>query len=632
MTVTTSPYLNQNPPSHRDTHPTSQGGEWNQFAEVKAIQLAWHIAEHGKRAVLYTDSGMVFKCPSGVVAAIEDKEISKMNLSANTRAHILGEEFLKNLRPAAQLTRAETHSGSASTGGTSPEGLKTRLRERGKQGVASQFARAGEGDGERSPYELGAVWELCSGCPGGGQPPASTKQQPSVNKELLKRARQHVKEAIKEKKIFAVQGPYPVMRKLLRARGWVEGKFSTTIKKQEDGSGEEQWEAALHPEPRSASCWTQCWVKILEEEEEEEKEQEEVPWYAEDPDGIQDIMSSMVRDRMPTFIWMSRGSAISYWQLQDHQMVHHFNSTGAFTTKEELCVNLQNLPSFYQADPTTFFPRCYQLGDEDEHQAFIEDFRLTAAHSLLKLAVEKIGIVPGVMDHAPQSMPLPAGPASPSPPELLEKALQASPAQHGCSQPFSLSHLHASRHLCNVSIQKQWRQAAGSKLPCGLIWSSHQLQQVGHTEAWENVIVPGMKEAVVATLHSCRELVRYRKGSFDLYRADFMFREDCQPWLLEINASPTMASCSAVTRQLCTAVQRDILRVVLDHRGIPGCSTGAFELIHKEPIVPVPPCLGLKLLVEGYSLMKPQLQKQQPRTNSPPPCLLSARWCPSHWW
>ncbi|XP_057267929.1 tubulin tyrosine ligase 3-like [Pezoporus wallicus] len=659
MTVTTSPYLNQNPPSHRDTHPTSQGGEWNQFAEVKAIQLAWHIAEHGKRAVLYTDSGMVFKCPSGVVAAIEDKEISKMNLPANTRAHILGEEFLKNLRPAAQLTRAETHSGSASTGGTSPEGLKTRLRERGKQGVASQFARAGEGDGERSPYELGAVWELCSGCPGGGQPPASTKQQPSVNKELLKRARQHVKEAIKEKKIFSVQGPYPVMRKLLRARGWVEGKFSTTIKKQEDGSGEEQWEAALHPEPRSASCWTQCWVKILEEEEEEEKEQEEVPWYAEDPDGIQDIMSSMVRDRMPTFIWMSRGSAvsywqlqdhqmvhhfkgtgafttkhklvdfvvrfmeeihkkiskmklrgsaISYWQLQDHQMVHHFNGTGAFTTKVRLCVNLQNLPSFYQADPTTFFPRCYQLGDEDEHQAFIEDFRLTAAHSLLKLAVEKIGIVPGVME---------------SPGLLLHEYYRVVKCVRGEM---------SSRHLCNVSIQKQWRQAAGSKLPCGLIWSSHQLQQVGHTEAWENVIVPGMKEAVVATLHSCRELVRYRKGSFDLYRADFMFGEDCQPWLLEINASPTMVPCSAVTRQLCAAVQRDILRVVLDHRGIPGCSTGAFELIHKEPIVPVPPCLGLKLLVEGYSLMKPQLQKQQPRTNSPPPCLLSARWCPSHWW
>uniref|UniRef100_A0A8B9FYP4 Tubulin monoglycylase TTLL3-like protein n=1 Tax=Amazona collaria TaxID=241587 RepID=A0A8B9FYP4_9PSIT len=147
-----------------------------------------------------------------------------------------------------------------------------------------------------------------------------------------------------------------------------------------------------------------------------------------------------------------------------------------------------------------------------------------------------------------------------------------------CSQPFSLHHLHASRHLCNVSIQKQWRQAGGRhpKLPRDLIWSNQQfqlhLQQVGHTGAWENVIVPGMKEAVVAALHSARELVRDRKGSFELYGADFMFGEDCQPWLLEINVSPTMAPCSAVTRRLCAAVQRDVLRVVLDRRENPSCS------------------------------------------------------------
>lgn len=89
-----------------------------------------------------------------------------------------------------------------------------------------------------------------------------------------------------------------------------------------------------------------------------------------------------------------------------------------------------------------------------------------------------------------------------------------------------------------MSIQKQWRQAGGRhpKLPHNLIWSSHQFQlhlkQVGHTEAWENVIVPGMKEAVVAALHSAQELGRDRQGSFELYGADFMFGEDCQPWLL----------------------------------------------------------------------------------------------------
>ncbi|NXD67729.1 TTLL3 monoglycylase, partial [Eolophus roseicapillus] len=540
-----------------------------------------------------------------------------------------------------------------------------------------------------------------------------------------------------DKKIFSVQGSYPVIRNLLRARGWVEKKFSNIIRVG----------ARLGQQ--------QDTQKLLEEEDEEGEEDsgdEQVGW------GLHSSLwsplslpqSSMVRDKMPTFIWTSQCNAVNYRLLQGHQMVNHFAGIEAFITKAGLCVNLQNQPGFHQADPTTFFPRCYQLGAKDERQAFIEDFRLTAARSLLKLAVEKAGDMPGVMErpvkgagesHVPQPMPPPAGPAPPSPPELLEGALQicrmqldslehrdidrGSPMLHitdadwdwilqehyrmvqeqarlepsvhqqeqcrallqqlqarlpqlhvegdhnlwiikpgaksrgrgitcssrleevlelagkcvapslqpgqwvvqkyverpllilgtkfdlrqwflvtdwnpltiwfyrdsyvrFCSRPFSLHHLHRSRHLCNVAIQKQWRLARGRhpKLPRDLIWSSQQfqlyLQRAGHAEAWEKLIVPGMKEAGVAALRSAQELVEARKGSFELYGADFMFGEDCQPWLLEINASPTLAPCSAVTRRLCAAVMRDTLCVVLDHRENPCCSTGAFDLIYKE--------------------------------------------------
>ncbi|NWX09942.1 TTLL3 monoglycylase, partial [Caloenas nicobarica] len=529
-----------------------------------------------------------------------------------------------------------------------------------------------------------------------------------------------------EKKIFMVLGPYPVIRSQLRARGWVERK-----------------------PPSVGKPLRSPWPPAEKEEEEEEEEQQD-----EDPDDIHKLMSCLLRDQTPYFIWTTRCSAVNRQLLRHDQVVNHYSGVASFTTKEGLCVNLRNLTWFYEADADTFFPRCYRLGAMDEREAFIEDFRLTAARSLLKVALERAGDTPVATEQPPKSderpewvprshishhMPSTAGSPLPSP--LVEEALQVcrqhldsvghqdvdrdapSPctraidwdrflqdyyrvvhegvglvlsaaqqdqcqallqllaghlpqlamegnhnvwilkpgaksrgrgivcmvrleqalrlaggctsfsAREGewvvqkyverlllifgtkfdirqwflvtdwnpltvwfyresyvrfCSQPFSLSCLDPARHLCNVSIQKRCRPARGRhpRLPPDQIWSCRQLQaylaQAGRAGAWQQVMVPGMKAAVVAALRSAQDLVGSRKGSFELFGADFVFGEDCQPWLLEINASPTMAPSSAVTSRLCARVQRDTLRVVIDHRDNPACPTGAFELIYKE--------------------------------------------------
>ncbi|XP_068264441.1 tubulin monoglycylase TTLL3 [Nyctibius grandis] len=649
--------------------------------------------------------------------------------------------------------------------------------------------------------------------------------RPLLDREQLRRARLHVERAIKEKKIFVVQGPYPVMRSLLRARGWVEKKLPRAGRQpvqrhdslemqlweeeeeEEGGEGAEQGEAVLDTQPGSACCGAQPSLGTPEhprspwppeEEEEEEKEEEQ---RDEDPDGIHNFMSHLVQDQVPYFIWTNHLGAIDCQMLRQDQVVNHYAQAGAFATKEGLCLNLRNLPWVHQADPDTFFPRCYRLGAVDERQAFIEDFRLTAARSLLKVALERAGDTPAGTEqplksgkgpahprapkatrptgnHVPHPMPSTVGPGPLLPPQLVEQALQVCGQHLGslghedidgdppfprmtgtdwdrflrdyyrvvhegaglalsgaqqercrallrglagrlpqlavegdrnvwilkpgaksrgrgivcttqleevlqlaqrcmapsvrpgewvvqkyverlllvfgtkfdirqwilvtnwnpltvwfyrdsylrfCSQPFSLRHLDPARHLCNVSIQKRYPLAQGwhPRLPLDRIWSCRQLQaylaQVGRAEAWHQVMVPGMKAAVLGALRSAQDLVVSRKSSFELYGADFVFGEDCQPWLLEINVSPTMAPSSAVTSRLCASVQRDVLRVVIDRRDDPTCPTGAFELIYKEAVVPTPLYTGLKLMVEGRSLRKRRPAQHHSHRQLPPP-------------
>ncbi|XP_069722038.1 tubulin monoglycylase TTLL3-like [Phaenicophaeus curvirostris] len=628
---------------------------------------------------------------------------------------------------------------------------------------------------------------------GQAAPINARRHRPSVDCEQLKRARLHVKKAIKEKKIFVVQGPYPVIRSLLRARGWVEkllpqerrvggqpeqhnGNQEKQLEEEEEeerGDGVGEGEAVLDPQPSLGTSEPLCspWLPVEKEEQEEEEQQNE------DPDGFHNLTSRLVQNQVPYFIWTNRCSTLDCQQLHRDQVMNHYAQVTAFTTKNGLCLNLRNLPWVDQADPETFFPRCYRLGDVDDWESFLEDFHLTAARSLLQMALERAEDVVVGTEQPQKPVEGATGPRTPLHPELLEEALQiceqhlgslvhedidtdpalpyvtsanwdrflreyyriahegaelavtgaqrercqallqrlaeqlpqvAMEGDHNiwilkpgaksrgrgivcmarleevlqlvgnrdrrsgladwvvqkyverpllifgtkfdlrqwflvtdwnpltvwfyqesyvrfCSHPFSLRQLDPARHLCNVSIQKQYKLARGwhPQLPRDRIWSSQQLQaylaQIGRADAWHQVMVPGMKAAVLAALHSTQDLVEPHKGSFELYGADFIFGEDCQPWLLEINASPTMAPSSAVTRRLCANVQRDTLRVVIDHRNDPSCSTGAFELICKEAAVPMPSYKGLKLMVKGSALRKPHLEQQHSGDKPPIP-------------
>ncbi|KAM4785541.1 tubulin tyrosine ligase 3-like [Cyanocitta cristata] len=600
--------------------------------------------------------------------------------------------------------------------------------------------------------------------------------------EQLRRAKLHVEKAIKEKKIFAVQGPYPVIRRLLRARGWVERKLPRNGKQLKQQAGNQK-----KRQPHN---------KRSKAEGEDEDKKEEKEQCSEDSDDIHDLMSFLVQDQVPNFLWTICLNTIDQELLQRIEVVNRYPRLHALCTKEGLCQSLQNLSWFEQVDLNTFFPRCYRLGIMEEQEAFIEDFCLTAARNLLKLAVEKVGDRLVGTEQPPKSNKVPGSPLYPHlveealevceqhlgilghqdidretpspcrtciawdhflqeyyhvahegarlvlskeqrekcqgvlqrlgeqlpqlgmegnlnvwilkpstksrgrgkaggsmghthpygeeiPPSLccpgiicatrLEEVLELSrsctaPAARVCewvvqkyveqpltifntkfdirqwfvvtdwkpltvwfyrdcylrfcSQPFSLRCLEPARHLCNVSIQKRYKTSQPDpRVPLDKIWSNKQFQaylaRLGRADAWHRVMVPGMKAAILNALRCTQDQVGSHKGSFELFGADFLIGEDCQPWLLEINSCPTMSPSSAVTRRLCANVQRDTLRLVLDRKDNPSCPIGAFELLYKEAAMPTCLHVGLKLMVEGCSLKKPRPARSQDKPPAP---------------
>jgi tubulin monoglycylase TTLL3/8 len=83
-------------------------------------------------------------------------------------------------------------------------------------------------------------------------------------------------------------------------------------------------------------------------------------------------------------------SDIDFDHLLPGQIVNHYGKTTSITRKVGLTHSLKNLIWFNNVDVDTFYPRCFDLGLQEEMDDFIMDFKATKAQNYLKIYLREI--------------------------------------------------------------------------------------------------------------------------------------------------------------------------------------------------------------------------------------------------
>ncbi|XP_038067441.1 tubulin monoglycylase TTLL3-like isoform X1 [Patiria miniata] len=202
--------------------------------------------------------------------------------------------------------------------------------------------------------------------------------------ERLRLAKLTAERAMKLKRVFTIQGPYPVVRECLRSRDWVEKQYRSMAPhkvKRKQGSDDNDTDDSDNDDDDDDNNDSPDTGVTADSDDDDNG--------LGDSDDMYGMMSRMVRNNDPFFIWTCRRDTINFRFLRKETIVNHFAKNGAFTTKTGLCTHLRNLKWYENMDADTFYPRSYKICIEEEKNAFLDDYRLTAACSILKWVVQR---------------------------------------------------------------------------------------------------------------------------------------------------------------------------------------------------------------------------------------------------
>ncbi|CAG9767549.1 unnamed protein product [Ceutorhynchus assimilis] len=185
-----------------------------------------------------------------------------------------------------------------------------------------------------------------------------SKIRAAISSERLAQLRKNVEGAMREHKIFSIKGGWPVIRRELLKRNWIE-KYEPTTKQR-----------FMNPDDVTSNLPAK-------------QEWESPTTYVEKCEKT--VMSRMLTSHDCDFYWSMRKepSDIQH-RANTYKQINRF-SRSLFASKEGLALLLQQ--SYWYAEENVSnvnFPRCYVLGFPDHYNLFVDDFRMTACIGTLK--------------------------------------------------------------------------------------------------------------------------------------------------------------------------------------------------------------------------------------------------------
>ncbi|CAD8207870.1 unnamed protein product [Paramecium pentaurelia] len=139
-------------------------------------------------------------------------------------------------------------------------------------------------------------------------------------------------------------------------------------------------------------------------------------------------------------------------------------------------------------------------------------------------------------------------------------------------------------HLTNFSVQKHNEDNQEEKLMMSQEEFAKVLKERGFD--FESQVRQQFINIIIATMKSCQKSIEIRKNTFEVFGLDFIVDDDCNPWLIEVNASPTFAFSTPVTERLNKMGLTDLGQFIVEHiyNKTKKKNYGGWELIYKQKL------------------------------------------------